>query len=68
MKSNAVRLYKHFCEMAENPKGMDSQERAIVRNLALKNKANMENHFRNSKKYRDDAEVQDLIKPKEVKK
>jgi hypothetical protein len=65
MKANAIRLYKHFCEMIENPKGTDLQEKTLVRSLAKKSKANMENHFRTSKKYANDPEIQALLQPKE---
>lgn len=69
MKANAIRLYKHFCEMVENPKGKDSQERELIKSLAIKNKANMEERFKTGKKYRDDPEIQTLLGNKpEVKK
>jgi len=70
MKSNVIKLYKHFCEMIENPRGNDSQERTLVRNQAIKNKLNLEEHFRSSKKYQGDEEILSLLnpKPKEVKK
>jgi len=61
MKHNAINLYKHFCEMVENPKGADSQERTLVRNLAIKNKAMMENRFRTASKYRDDEDIKALL-------
>jgi len=53
--------------MIENPKGNDSQERASCKSLAIKNKADMEEHFKKGKKYRDDPEIQALLNPKEVK-
>ena len=50
--------------MAENPKGVDTLERANVKKSAIIAKANMEEHFRTAKKYRDDPEIQSLINPK----
>ena len=68
MKANAIRLYKHHCEMVENPKGNDSQERALVRGLAKRAKADMENHFRTGRKYQGDPEILELLngKPEKV--
>lgn len=71
MKANAIRLYKNACEMAENPKGIDSLERTNVKNKAIKNKAMWEERFKTSKKYREDPQIQALIgtaKPKKEKK
>lgn len=54
--------------MVENPKGVDSQERALVKSLAIKSKANMEEHFKKGRKYRDDPEIKALLEIKpEVK-
>jgi len=52
--------------MVENPRGSDSQERNLVRKNAIKNKAMMEEHFRVSRKFKDDPEILELIgdKPK----
>lgn len=67
MKSNAIRLYKHFCEMVENPKGADSQERILVRSLAMKAKKNMEQRFKKARKYQNDSDILKILgeKPKE---
>jgi hypothetical protein len=51
--------------MVENPKGNDSQERALVRGLAKRAKANMENHFKTAMKYKDDPEIKALLGEKE---
>lgn len=70
MKSNAIRIYKHACEMIDNPKGADSLERDLVKKTALKTKEDMEKHFRTAPKYKNDLEIQELIgdlKVKEVK-
>lgn len=61
-KENAIKLYKHYCEMAVNPTGEDSVKRELVRKNALKAKADMEKHFANSKKYKkDDEEIKALL-------
>jgi len=70
MKSNAIKLYAHFCEMAINPIGVDTLERANVQRNALKSKAEIEERFKTSRKYKDDPEIQALLnstKPKEEK-
>jgi len=67
MKSTGITLYKHFLETIENPKGVDSQERAMARSNAIRGKANMESHFKTARKYRNDPEVEGLLnlsKPK----
>lgn len=61
MKANAIVLYKHFCEMSENPIGADSSERDGVRSQAIKSKLDMEERFRTAKKYRDDPEIKELL-------
>lgn len=63
MKANAIRLYKNALEMINNPKGADALERDNVRKNAIKNKAMWEEHFK--VKYKNDAEIQALIKPEE---
>ena len=71
MKANTIRLYKHFCEMAENPKGVDLQEKNLVKAQAIKNKTDLEHRFKTALKYRSDPEIQTLLsstKPKEEKK
>lgn len=68
MKANLIRLYKHYCEMAENPIGDDTIERINVRNNAEKAKADLEIKFKNSNKYKDDPEIKKLLgKPEEKK-
>jgi len=68
MKHNTIRLYKHFCEMAVNPQGVDSLQRALVRKNAIKAKADMENHFKTTRKYQNDPEILALFQaPEEVK-
>lgn len=54
--------------MVENPKGNDSQERALVRGLAKRAKADMENHFRTGRKYQGDPEILELLNDKPEKK
>lgn len=66
-KENAVKLYKHFCELVENPTGADSVERENVRKKAIKSKENLEEHFRTGKKYQGDEEIQALLNPKKEK-
>lgn len=61
MKANTIRLYKHYCEMAENPVGVDTLQRALVKKNALKAKADLEEHFKNGKKYKNDPEIQELL-------
>jgi hypothetical protein len=68
MKVNAIRLYKHYCEMAENPKGKDSEERKNVQILAINSKRNMEKHFKTARKYKDDPDIQKLLGAKDGKK
>ncbi len=53
--------------MATNPKGNDSQERTLVRNQAIKNKLNLEEHFKTSKKYQGDEEILAFLNPPELK-
>lgn len=64
MKSNAIKLYKHFCELEKNPVGTNTDERAVVRFKAIQNKKKLEEHFKNSKKYSNDPEVQALMSNK----
>lgn len=66
MKANVIRLYKHYCNSVENPKGVDSLERTAARKNAERAKADLENHFKTSKKYANDPEIQALLKTDEV--
>ena len=59
MKSNAIRLYKHACEMAINPIGVDTLERTNVQNHAIKSKAMWEDRFKTAKKYKVVVEKED---------
>lgn len=68
MKSNAIKLYKHALEIIENPKGIDSAERALVRANGQKMKADLENKFKTAPKYANDPEIQELLGKKEEKK
>lgn len=61
MKQNTIRLYKHYLEMIENPKGADSAERALCKANSIKAKEDLEKHFREGRKYKDDEEIQALI-------
>lgn len=54
--------------MAENPKGADGLERDLVKKTAEESKEQMENHFRNAPKYKDDQEIQKLIGDKKKSK
>ena len=47
--------------MAINPKGLDTLERANVKEQALKAKANMEEYFKKSSRYSQDKEIMDLL-------
>lgn len=67
MKSNAIRLYRHYCEMAENPKGSDSLERALVRRTALVAKADLLKKFKTLDVYKNDPEIAELLGKKESK-
>lgn len=59
-KENAIRLYKHYSEMAENPRGADQLERKNVKEQALKAKADMELHIKASE-YAQDSEIIKLL-------
>jgi len=61
MKANAIKRYKSVCEMCENPRGANALARDIVKARAIKLKAQIEEKFRTSKKYRNDPEIQALI-------
>ena len=65
-KENAINDYKHNCEMAINPKGIDGLERANVQKNALKCKAEWEERFKTSKKYKNDPEIQALLGEEET--
>jgi hypothetical protein len=67
MKTNAINLYKHFCELEKNPTGKDAQERKIVRENARKAKEDMENHFRTAPKYLEDGEIKKLLNSEDKK-
>lgn len=45
MKENAKRLYEHYCNMVESPKGADSQERDLVRRNCQRAKEDMERKY-----------------------
>lgn len=66
MKHNTINLYKHFCNLIENPKGNDILERESIKQNAIKGKEDIERRFRTAKKYKDDPEIQALLgnKPK----
>lgn len=61
MKANAIRLYKSFCELIENPKGADALEKALCKETAIKGKADMEEHFKTARKYKNDPEIKELL-------
>lgn len=61
MKANAIRLYKHFCELVEDPKGADALEKQLCKETAVKAKADMEKHFKTAPKYKNDPEIQALL-------
>lgn len=67
MKENTIRLYEHFCKLVENPTGVDLAEKKNVLEQAQKAKANLEQRFKTSKKYKDDPEIKALLGVKEVK-
>lgn len=55
--------------MAENPVGVDSLERANVKEQAIKAKASWEKRFRDPRsRYSQDPEIQALLPKPEVKK
>ena len=62
MKSNIITHYKAMAEMAKNPKGVDSQERAMATFNAKKNMAMYE------AKYPDLKEEKEESTPKAAKK
>ena len=69
MKANVINLYKHFCDLIDNPTGADELERNFVKENAIKSKKNLEDHFRSANKYRGDPDIQKILgfKPLEKK-
>lgn len=67
MKANAIRLYKHYCNLVENPTGKDAAERELTKKTAEESKKNMEEHFKNAPKYKDDTEIKELLGSKDKK-